>query len=237
MPKVFGKEHLIYIAASLIVAALCIYINKKFATTEKRKLVAVKLAAAILYLIIFSNRLTLVFEHGLVNWKMMIPDTFCCMSSYLLSIFVLFGRKNNNVLHFIWLLAFVGGTITTFYPDFIGQNPSFWYPPTLLGMMHHTWAAILVILILMNGFLTLTYKKWYCTPIGFAAFLSYGAFLICVLGFENPFYMTAPVFAGTFLTVWGIAPIYLAVYPLILLAVELIRKHRASRLGEDTKGK
>ena len=168
-PQVFGKEHLIYIAASFLVAALCFFLNKKLATTEKRKTVAVKLAAAILFVIIFTNRLVLVFEYGEPNWKNMIPDTFCSASSYVLSLSVLFGKKNNNVLHFIWLVALAGGTIVTFYSDFIDQNPSFLYPSTILGMMHHTWAAILVILILVNGYLNLTYKKWYCTPIGFSA--------------------------------------------------------------------
>ena len=227
-PQVFGKEHLIYIAASILVAALCFFLNKKFATSEKRKIVAVKLAAAILFVIIFTNRLVLVFEYGEPNWKNMIPDTFCSASSYVLSLSVLFGKKNNNVLHFIWLVALAGGTIVTFYSDFIDQNPSFLYPSTILGMMHHTWSAILVILILVNGYLNLTYKKWYCTPIGFSAYLSLGAFLMCVLDYGNPFYMTAPAIEGTIFTVWGIAPIYLVVYSLILLAVELVRKKRVT---------
>ena len=225
-PQVFGKEHLIYIAASIFVAALCLFLNKKFATTEKKKTAVVKLAAAILFVIIFSKRLALVFEYGDPNWKELIPDSFCSMSSYVLSLAVLFGRKNNDVLHFIWLVSLAGGTITTFYSDFIGQNPSFLYPPTILGMMHHTWSAIVVILILVNGYLTLTYKKWYCAPIGFSAYLSFGAFLMCVLGYGNPFYMTAPAIDGTIFTVWGIAPIYAVVYSSILLLVELIRKKR-----------
>ena len=224
-PQVFGKEHLIYIGVSVLIAIGAVILTKKYAKTEKSKDIVVKTAAGILLLIILSNRLALVFEHGDPNWLELIPDSFCSASSYVLSIALLVGKKNNNVLHFIWMIALAGGLIATFYPDFIDQHPSFMYPPTILGMMHHTWSAIVVILVFMNGYLDLTYKKWYCTLFGFTAYLSLGAFLMCVLDYGNPFYMKAPALNGTIFTVWVIAPIYIAVYSLVLLTVELVR-HR-----------
>lgn len=78
----------------------------------------------------------------------------------------------------------------------------------------------------MEGYLKLTYKKWYCTFFGFTCYLAYGAFLMCVLKYSNPFYMTAPAIDGTIFTAWVMAPIYIVVYALILLAVELGRKHK-----------
>ena len=225
-PQVFGWEHSIYVAASIIVAVIVCVCNKKFAKTEKAKDLVVKAAAGLLLLTIFTNRLALVFEHDEPNWKKLITDSLCSTSSYVLSIAILTGKKNNNVLQFIWLIAFAGGAITTFYPNFIGQHPSFLYPPTILGMMHHTWSAIVVLLLFMNGHLILSYKRWQCTLFGFACYLAYGAFLMCVLDYGNPMYMTAPAIDGTIFTVWGIAPIYIAVYALILLAVKLFRRHK-----------
>ena len=81
----------------------------------------------------------------------------------------------------------------------------------------------------MFGYLKITYKKWYCTLWGFASYFSYGAFLMCVLGFSNPFYMTGPAVSGTPLTAWLIAPIYIVVYALILLVVELVRKRMSKK--------
>ena len=188
------------------------------------KTIFIKISGLILFIIIFSNRLALVFEYDKANWMKLITDSFCSTSSYVLSLALLIGKRNNNVLHFIWLVALAGGAITTFYPNFIDQNPSFMYPPTILGMMHHTWSAIVVILMFLHGYLNLTYKKWYCTLIGFMAYLSYGAFLMCVLKFNNPFYMTGPAIDGTIFTAWVIAPIYIVVYSLIILIVELVRK-------------
>lgn len=225
-PQVFGTEHFIYMAVSILVALTTCILTKKLVKTPKAGDVVVKISAAILFLIIFTNRLALVYEYGEPNWQKLLTDSFCSTSSYVLSLAILFGRKNNNVLHFIWLVALAGGTITTFYPNFIGQNPSFLYPPTILGMMHHTWSAIVVVLMLMNGYLTLTYKKWYCTLFGFTSYLAYGAFLMCVLDYGNPFYMTGPAIDGTPFTAWVIAPIYIAVYALIILAVELCRRSK-----------
>ena len=123
-PQVFGKEHLIYVAVSLLVAfAVCFFTNR-YAKTEKEKTFVIKLSAAVLFLIIFTNRLALVFEYDTADWKKLIPDSFCSTSSYVLPIALLLGKKNNNVLHFIWLIALAGGVITTRYPNFIGQNPS-----------------------------------------------------------------------------------------------------------------
>ena len=232
-PQVFGKEHLIYILVSIVTAFLTCFLAKRYAKTEKTQRLVIKCAAGILFLIIFTNRLALVFEYGDPNWKKLITDSFCSTSSYVLSIALLLGKKNNNVLHFIWLVALAGGAITTFYPNFIGQHPSFMYPPTILGMMHHTWSAIVVVLMLMFGYLRLTYKKWYCTLFGFTSYLSLGAFLMCVLDYGNPFFMTGPALDGTIFTVWVIAPIYIAVYALILFAVEAVRWYKAKKSSNE----
>lgn len=228
-PQVFGKEHLIYIAISLFVAFAVCFLSAKYAKTEKSKNIIIKAASAILFLTIFANRLALVFEYEDVRWQKLLTDSFCSTSSYVLSLAILFGKKNNVVLHFIWMIALVGGSIVTFYSDFIGQHPSFMYPPTILGMMHHTMSAIVVILLFMFGYINLTYKKWYCTLFGFTCYLAYGAFLHFVLDYSNPFYMAEPAISGTPFTAWVIAPIYIALYSIVLISVELVRKHRAKK--------
>lgn len=110
-PQVFGTEHLIYIAASLLTAFAVCFLTKKYAKTGKAGDAVVKVSAGILFLIIFANRLALVFEYS------------------------------------------------------------------------------------------------------------------------NPFYMTAPAIDGTIFTAWVMAPIYIVVYALILLAVELFR-HRKSKTAD-----
>lgn len=226
-PQVFGTEHLIYIAVSIVTALVVSLLAARFAKTEKAQNAVMRFAGGVLFVIIFANRLALVFEHDTANWQKLITDSFCSTSSYVLSLALIFGKKDNKVLHFVWLIALAGGVITTFYPNFIDQHPSFLYPPTILGMMHHTWSAIVVILLFICNYFRITYKKWYCTAVGLMAYLSFGAFLLCVLDYGNPFYMVEPALDGTVFTIWGIAPIYIGAYGLILLTVELARKRRS----------
>lgn len=229
-PKIFGAEHLTYILISLAVGFAVCFFAKRYARSERAVTVVLKSAGAVLLLSILASRLALVFEFEATDWLKLLPDTFCSASSYVLALTLLFSKRSNCVIHFIWLVALAGGLITTFYPNFLNQNPSFFYPSTIFGMIHHTWAAIVVMLMLLLGFFAPTYKRWYCTPIGFTCYLTYGAFLLCVLGWENPFYMTAPILEGTPLTVWVIAPIYMSAYALILLACELARR-KSKRAG------
>ena len=227
-PQVFGTEHLIYIAVSIVTALVACLLTARFAKTEKAQNAVMKFAGGVLFVIIFANRLALVFEYEETNWLKLITDSFCSTSSYVLSLALIFGKRDNKVLHFAWLIALAGGAITTFYPNFIGQHPSFLYLPTILGMMHHTWSAIVVVLLFICNYLHLTYKKWYCTAVGFAAYLLLGVFLMFVLDYSNPFYMVEPALDGTIFTVWVIAPIYMAVYALILWIVELVRRRKTT---------
>ena len=93
--------------------------------TEKSRNIIIKCAGALLFVIIFTNRLALVFEYGESNWLKLITDSVCSTSSYVLSLAIIFGKKNNNVLQFVWFISLAGGIITTVAPNFIGQNPSF----------------------------------------------------------------------------------------------------------------
>lgn len=225
-PQLYGKEHLIYISISLIVAFLIIYFSKRFLKQEKQQTIFIKIIAIILFITILSNRIALVFEYDTPTWSKLLTDSFCSTSSYVLSLSLIFGKKNNIVLHFVWLISLVGGSIVTFYSDFIGQNPSFLYPPTILGMMHHTISAILIVIILMFKYINITYKKSYVVLFGFAGYFLLGLFMKHVFHYGNPFYMYSPAIANTPLTVWVLAPIYIVGYSIIILIIELIRKKK-----------
>lgn len=226
MPRLYGPEHTIYVIVSVLVAIVSCVCAKLFIKTDRSKSIFMRCAGGILFLIILLNRIALVFEYGDIDWKELLTDSICSTSSYVLGLALLFGKKDNCILHFVWFISLAGGTITTFYSNFIGQHPSFLYLPTILGMMHHTVSAIVVILMLILKYVNISYKKWYYTLWGFTSYLSYGAFLMCVLDIGNPFYMVEPAIDNTPFTVWVLIPIYVVVYSLILLGVEIIRKRK-----------
>lgn len=90
---------------------------------------------------------------------------------------------------------------------------------------HHSLSATLAIALLLFGQINITYKKWYCTLFGFTCYLTLGAFLIGCMGLSDAFHIYTPLISDTPLTTWVIAPIYAVCYALLLLSIELVRKH------------
>lgn len=236
MPAVvFGLEHFLYIGITGGLAASGLLLAKKYAKSEKAKMIFMKALAFCLLVTIIMNRLSQVFRYEIVRWEQIIPDSYCGMTSLVLSLAVLFGKKDNNVLHFVWLLGIFGGIATVVYPTFIGQGPTVFYLPTISGLLHHSFSATMSIALIMFGWLNITYKKWYCTLFGFTSYLTVGAFLIGCLGISDAFHIYTPLIDGTPLTTWFMGPIYAICYTLILLVIELVRKQMAKNTQSEMK--
>ena len=222
--EVFGIEHFLYIGITATIAASGLLIAKKYAKSDKAQSIFLKSLALLLFISILTNRLSQVFRYGAVRWEQIIPDSYCGMTSLVLSLAVLFGKKDNKALHFVWILGLFGGISTVIYPAFIGQGPTVFYLPTISGLLHHSLCATVSVAILIFGQIRITYKKWYCTLFGFTSYLTVGAFLIGCLGFSDAFHIYTPLIDGTPLTTWVMAPIYAVCYALLLFIIETVRK-------------
>ncbi len=223
-PELFGIEHILYIIVSTIICGTILIFAKNHCGTEKSQQLVLKALAFALFVSIILNRLSQVFRYDTVRWYLIIPDSFCGMTSIVLSLGVLFGKKDNAILHFTWLLGLFGGISTVIYATFVGQSSSIFYLPTISGLLHHSFSATLVIALLMFKQIDITYKKWYCTIFGFTAYLTVGAFLMHTFNLSDAFHIAEPLLSGTNLTAWVMAPMYLGAYALILLCIELARK-------------
>ena len=224
--NVFGSVHIIYLVITLPLSVLALFLGKKFAKSEKSQSIFLKSLAALLLIWIIINRLSQVYRYDDVRWEQIIPDSFCGMTSLVLALAVLFGKKDNPVYHFVWFLGLVGASITVFNPTFLDQGPSIFYLPTISGLLHHSLALVMVAALLLFGQINITYKKWYCTFFGFTAYLSVGAFQMSVLGLPDAFHIAEPILSDTPLTAWVMAPLYTAGYGLVLLLIELVRKSK-----------
>ena len=226
-PQLFGIEHILYIIISTVVASAALLLAKKYAVSEKSQRIFLKVLALLLLAAIMANRLSQVFRYGAARWYCIIPDSFCGMTSLVLALAVLFGKKDNCVLHFVWLLGLFGGIATVIYATFLDQNVSFFYLPTISGLLHHSFSATLAVALLLFRQIRITYKKWYCTFFGFTAYLTLGAFLMHTFQLSDAFHIAEPLIPGTPLTAWVMAPMYAAGYGLILLVVELSSRKKA----------
>ena len=157
---VFGGVHLLYLGITLPISVIGLFLAKKFAKTEKSQNIVLKSIAALLFIWIFINRLSQVYRYDNVRWEQIIPDSFCGMTSLVLSLAVLFGKKDNPVYHFVWALGLVGAVITIFYPTFLDQGPSVFYLPTISGLLHHSITLVMVIALLLFNQIHITYKSW-----------------------------------------------------------------------------
>ena len=225
-PVLFGKEHLLYIIISTILGSLLITLSLRFCKTEKTKNIILKIVGTCLFISIMTNRLSQVFRYETIRWYCIIPDSYCGMTSLLLSLAVMFGKRNNPVLHFVWLLGLFGGISTVIYATFVGQGPTIFYLPTISGLVHHSFSAILVTLLLFFKQIDITYKKWYYSLFGFTCYLTLGAFLMHTFKMSDAFHIAEPLISGTPLTTWVMAPMYAVGYGSILLIIEVIRNRK-----------
>ena len=230
--RVFGSVHWIYLAITLPLTVIGLWSAKKFAKSEKSQAIVLKSAAAMLLIWILINRLSQVYRYDTVRWEQIIPDSFCGMSSLVLALAGLFGKKDNVVYHFVWFLALIGALITIFNPTFLDQGPTVFYLPTISGLLHHSFALVMVCLLLLYNQIHITYKKWYCTLFGFTSYLTVGAFQMAVFGFSDAYHIVEPILSGTSLTAWVMAPMYALGYGLTLFCIELVRKYLAKK-GES----
>lgn len=225
-PQLFGMEHILYIIITTLLGSAALLLAKKFAKTEKTQVHILKLMAALLFAAIMTNRLSQVFRYGDVRWYCIIPDSICGMTSLVLSLGVLFGKKDNGAVHFAWLLGLFGGISTVIYATFVGQDASFFYLPTISGLLHHSFAAMLSVAVLMFRYIEISYKKWQCTLLGFMGYVTVGAFLMNTFDLSDAMHLAEPLLDGTPLTIWVMAPMYAAAYAIILIVAEVIKKHK-----------
>ena len=224
--RVFGLVHWLYLLITLSLSVVGLFFAKKYAKTEKTQNIILKSIAGMLLIWILLNRLSQVFRYEETRWYLIIPDSFCGMTSLALSLAVLFGKKDNVAYHFLWSISLVGTIITLVYPTFLDQSSSVFYLPTISGLLHHSLSLVMTVALLLFNQIHITYKKWYCTLFGFTAYLTVGAFQMSVFGLGDAFHIVEPMLDGTPLTAWVVAPIYFGAYALILLAIELVRKYR-----------
>lgn len=228
-PALFGVEHMLYIVLSTLLGGGILLAGWKLAKTERAQTWFLKALALLLLIAIVTNRLSQVYRYGDVRWYCLIPDSICGMTSLVLSLGVLLGKKDNPVLHFAWLPGLFGGISTVIYATFVGQGPTLFYLPTISGLLHHSLCAMVVVTLFLFRQLRVTYKKWYCTLFGFTSYLTVGAFLMQTFQMSDAFHIAEPLLPGTPLTVWVMAPMYTVAYAMILLGFEIGYRRKCAK--------
>lgn len=227
-PKLYGWQHLTYLAifASLLVAL--IVITKFFIKTDKAKTILIKSVAGVLLVCVLLNRVSIAFRFNDVF--MFIPNSYCGVTSLVLSICVLALKPNSKAFHFLWYMGFVGGLATMLYPDFLGQHISFWYVPTISGLLHHSVLLTLCILMLQTKWFSPSLKNWWIFPVGMSVYTLYGLFLMDIFNWGDAMSINSSLIDGTPLNWWFILIVGTVLLVGVLYLAQLISSRKSKKL-------
>lgn len=209
LEKVFGLEHVTYLIIVSILFTISFYLINRIKNDLFKVKCIIKISAFILLILIVTNRISITYYEVVVNktegynWSFVIPSSWCGMTSLLLSLALLFGKKDNAVLHFICYLGIFGGPLSVLYPYFI-KTQGFFEIRSLTGLFHHTLMFWLIIVCILTKYFRPTIKKWYYYPIGFSLLLLFGLFELKVLNFPTAMQLDAPLVDGAVITSWYI---------------------------------
>jgi hypothetical protein len=214
MPQIYGIEHIIYlliVIPLMIVSTLWI---RRVATTEEKLQKIIKIIGILGLIAITVNRISVSYLKD--GFDKILPGTFCGTSSLMLALSAVIFKKDSIVFHSVLYVGLLGGLLTLFYPEFIGQGPTFFYPMTITAMIHHTLMVFLAWIMLASGYVRPTLSKWKYLPIGLSFYMSYGLFLITVLGYHDALYIYEPILPDTFLNWAGLGSLLLPVHAIFL---------------------
>ena len=235
-PKLYGTEHIVYIVCAIALTVAVALSVRFVCKSEKQRAVALKAIAGVLLVLIAANRISLAV------WKKseleLLPNSYCGMSSLLLALVVLTRKPHSKAYDFLFYVELVGGVATVFYPNFLAQHVSFWFMPTITGLLHHTVGMILCITLAQCGWFRPSLERWKMFPIGLRCYTVYGLFLLDVLGIPNTMQIDAPIISGTPLYWWFVLTVGSAALFVFLLLWEIVGnklKKRAPRKTERLK--
>ena len=220
-PEIFGIEHILYLVVAFALMITAWVLCKLYAKSYKSRSIIIRVVGLLLFASVLWNRILLVIKND--NPWMIIPNSFCGLTNMLLGLTLMIGKRDNIALHYLSYVGFIGGVVTIIYPDFIGQDISFWYPLTISGLLHHTLSVFAVVLLYLIDWFRPNYRKWVAIPFGFFAYITLGVFMMNNLNIGSAFYINEPILSGTNLYCWQIALIFAAIYIVFMIVVEIIR--------------
>ncbi|MBR6427307.1 MAG: hypothetical protein IKS28_05720 [Clostridia bacterium] len=209
-PGVYCTEHIVYLIVSLVLTAAGTAVAIKAVKREGTLDLVVKFSALALFAAIAVNRVSVtVWQMENLEgytWFNLLPYTFCGLSSLLLSLTVLFTRRekldDSGILHFVTYFGLFGSIATIFYPDFL-EEEAFWDIRAISGLVHHSFMLWLILLLFTKKLVRPTLKKWYCYPLGYVLVMFLGLLELEMLRFREAMNIGKPLLGSLpVLTSW-----------------------------------
>lgn len=229
-PGVFHLEHFIFLAIVILLIALGLFLNFKVVKQDKTRELILKISGIVLLIMIIANRFSIVlvnrivFENKSYSWINLIPNTFCGFTSLFLGLTIVIGKKDNPFLNACYPVAFIGGLLSTIYPDYL-DHQMFFDPRTITGLIHHAIDIWIVIYALTIKYINPSFKKLPYFFLYITSTMTFGVFLMDALGFESamqigkPLISSLPIFTSWYMVGFMLTCLYvgfLFLYPIIM---------------------
>lgn len=228
----YSTYHIIFVALFLVIFAALVLVFKLALKTDKARDIFIRCLGGLLAVSLIFNRICItIWRDKGVGALALIPNSYCGMSNLLLGLFVAFGKRNMKAFHFLYYLALFGNLATVFYPTFLNQDPSFFFPPTISGLNHHALGVMLCIIMPMGKWFEPSFKNWYVFPLGICAYTVLGLFLWDVLKIPETMCIDEAIVPGTPLKWWFILLVGSAIEVGFTFAYDKIKAHLQKKKG------
>ncbi|MFB0973064.1 MAG: hypothetical protein QMB59_00650 [Bacteroidales bacterium] len=195
--KIYGLPHILLLVYWAIKTALIIWLTLAFAKSDKAKEKVIKIFAIIILVETIASRF--IYAGSEISLLRFIPGTFCSTMGFVLPLFVLFSKKDSKGLFFALFSGFMGGMITIFSGDNVGQAA---VQNTFISFAYHGNMAALALLCYALRYSTFTIDKIPALYVGLCIMVVWGKFTNDAFGFANNMFLNAPLIPGTFITWW-----------------------------------
>jgi len=235
----FDGPHLGYIAVSLTITALLLWLPFRFIKSQKYKDIYLKVwALATLFL--HLSPLWISFLNGnpaIAADNMLFPIYFCNLSMYLLVIVAFWGNKKtkffNQIATLVAYAGMFGALISLFYPDYYLHGTTIFEWGVFKSMLSHSTMLIGCLYLFVGGYFKVNRYNVVTYTIGLLFFGAVGlivnwTFAAAGLNAPNAMYLQHPPIEDVpFLNVYVIAVLMVLLVFGISYTIEVISKKMA----------
>lgn len=230
----YSTYHIIFIVLFSVIFAAAILVFKFALKTDKARDVFIRCISGLLAISLILNRIAItVWRDQGLGIRALIPNSYCGMTNLLLGLFVAFGKRNMKAFQFLFYFSFLGGLATVFYPTFLNQDPSFFFPPTITGMNHHALGVLLCVVMILGKWFEPSFKCWYVLPLGICAYTIFGLFLYDVLKIPESMNIDQPIIPGTPMKWWFVLIVGSAIEIAFTFAYDKIKAYLIKKKGVE----
>lgn len=202
--KIYGIGHISFLITALSLFGVLIYfVVTKF--NERQKYLVVKILSGVLLFFAIGCRVAIAAANHQI--KYIIPDSYCATTGIVLGLAGLLGKKDNMFLHCVVYLGFLGGVLTIFYPDFLGQEPTIFGSRNFTCLIYHMLMVVVSVIMILTKYFVPNIKKWYYLLFGFCTYITHGVFVLTFEISEYAMYINEPILPGTPLYWYLLAPL------------------------------